>query len=164
MNDISPKQRLNMARQDLIAAREALIRLRETNPGAFADLLPRFLSLSGRQMLLENMMRTGESKSRGELGQLIPLAIIAGVTLLGGTGFWAFKHHEETSQFKSYVECLDRMQKIFQSEGMSPGEAAQRAASVCGGPRRGLSLFGLDVTQLIMVGGLGLAVYLLFKK
>ncbi len=137
------------SRRDLESARFSLRRIYHRSPRelSFSALYPRWARLMGEQAAMERAAGLGGAP--GRLGFIIP--IIAGGAALAALGAWAFRQQRKTSEYKSYVECLERRIEA----GMPEGEAAQ----VCSGAQAGvlhelskMMTYGMIIT--IALGGI----------
>lgn len=118
---------LSESRMSLERSFSALRPLALQDPRQFHDFYRIWARLMGDQVALERSIGINTS---GQLGAFWIPIIVGGGMALTAIATWAWKHHEETTSYEKYLECVDRYTKA----GMSPGEAA----SVCRGQEEGI--------------------------
>lgn len=132
------------------------------SPSLVPRLSGEYNRLVKRQSELEGLLSQSEARDQG-LGWILPVAIGVG-TAISALALWVWKHHEETSTFSNYLQCVESMTKKFESAGMPSDQAAKAAADVCQGrPETLEQVQGVIKWLIFLSAGLGI-VYLAFIR
>lgn len=97
-----------------------------------------------------------EAQAQADLGQLaiLPWLIRGGIAIMSIVGISAFRQYQETKELSEYLKCIREMEE----RGVTPGEAAKICSP--GGTADG----GLDFKTGLIIGGVGLALFLVLRK
>lgn len=108
---------LERSKISLKHAQDILGYFRIKRPDVYNVMYPKFKGLLDEYYAIRSALFTPK-KNLGQWQILVPVGM-AIASIVGGLGIWAWGHHEQTTAYTSYLDCM----KKFQDQGMSPEEA-----------------------------------------
>lgn len=147
---------LVQSRANLEQIWKKIIYAQDLNPYLYEKLLPGYEKLMKKQRELER-------KAGGELGfPWLVIGIVAGISALGGLVVW--EQRQRTIKYGTYIDCVMSYTELFQQEGLSAKESADRAEEIC---KRGVEREPSQWENVIKWGVIGfgvMAAYNLLRK